>query len=233
MYGKFGLFTLGGFYKEVQNIDYTLTSRIFDPTDPIYGLNLTRPVNAEGVSTILGFEIDLQSNLRFLPSPFNGIVVSANYTHLKSETMFPVSIVETMDVFPYTSTVRDTVRSGSMPGQVDNLVNLSLGYERGGFSARISMIYQGESLFVDEEPDMGRLAPSVGTTAEKDNFVDATTRWDLVIKQKIKKQFQVFLYVNNITNVKENTFLAGSINRLVTSSFVYGTTVDLGVTYKF
>ncbi len=233
MYGRFGLFTVGGFYKEVENIDYTLTSRIFDPTDPIYGLNLTRPVNAEGVSTILGFEIDLQSNFRFLPSPFNGLVVSANYTHLTSETLFPISIVESMDVFPYTSTVMDTVRSGNMPGQVDNLVNLSLGYERGGFSVRLSMIYQGQSLFVDEEPDIGRLAPSVGITAEKDNYVAASTRWDLVVKQKVKDHFQIFLYVNNITNVKEVNFLAGSVQNLVTSSFMYGTTVDLGVTYKF
>ena len=95
LFGKFGLFTFGGFYKEIENIDYTLTSRIFDRTNPIYGLYLTRPVNAEGVSTILGFEVDLQSNFRFLPSPFNGIVVSANYTHLKSETLYPISIIET------------------------------------------------------------------------------------------------------------------------------------------
>jgi TonB-dependent receptor len=233
IYGKFGLFTFGGFYKEVQYIDYTLTSRIFDPTDPIYGLNLTRPVNAEGVSTVLGFEIDLQSNFRFLPSPFNGIVVSANYTHLNSETLFPISVIETMDVFPYTSTVRDTVRSGNMPGQVDNLVNLSLGYERGGFSARVSLIYQGVSLFVEEEPEMGHLAPSVGITAEKDNYVAASTRVDLVVKQKIRDHFELFLYVNNLTNVKENTFLAGSVKNLVTSSIMYGTTADIGVTYKF
>ena len=38
MFGKFGLFTFGGFYKEIENIDYTLTSRIFDREDPIYGL---------------------------------------------------------------------------------------------------------------------------------------------------------------------------------------------------
>ena len=55
LYGKFGLFTFGGFYKSVDNIDYTLTSRIFDPDSPIYGLNLTRPVNAEESSTIKGF----------------------------------------------------------------------------------------------------------------------------------------------------------------------------------
>ncbi len=189
-------------------------------------------MNAEGTSTVLGFELDLQSNLRFLPSPFNGIVVSANFTHLKSETLYPISIIEIEDVFPYATTVRDTVRSGNMPGQVDNLVNLSIGYERGGFSARISMLYQGSSLFADAEPDMGRLATSVGTTPEKDVYVGKSTRWDLVVKQNIKA-FQVFLYVNNFTNVKENTFLAGSVNPLMTSNFVYGMTIDLGVNYKF
>lgn len=232
-YSKFGLFTFGGFYKEIENIDYTLTSRIFEPTDPIYGLTLTRPLNAEGISTILGFEIDLQSNFRFLPSPFNGIVISANYTHLKSETMYPISIVTIEDVFPYASTVNDTVRSGSMPGQVDDLLNLSLGYERKGFSARVSMVFQGSSLFVDEEPDIGKLARSVGAIPEKDNFVASFTRWDLVVKQKIKEHFEVFLYVNNLSNVKERTYLAGSANQLLTSNYTYGTTFDIGFTYKF
>lgn len=232
-YGNFGLLTVGGFYKEVDNIDYTLTSRVFDEDSPIYGLTLTRPLNADRTSTIKGFEVDLQSHFRFLPSPFNGIVVSANYTFLQSETFFPISIVERLDVFPYTSTIRDTVRSGNMPGQVDHLVNLSLGYERKGFSARVSMIYQGNSLFVDEEPDMGRLARSVGATPELDNFVGSTMRWDLVVKQKFKEQFQVFLYVNNFTNVKESTYLAGSVKNLITSTFTYGMTIDLGLTYTF
>lgn len=232
-FGKFGLFSFGGFYKEVENIDYTLTSRIFDQSSPIYGLTLTRPLNAEGLSTIFGFEVDLQSNFRFLPSPFNGIVVSANYTHLQSETLFPISIIETMDVFPYTSTVIDTVRSGKMPGQVDDLLNLSIGYERKGFSARISMIYQGESLFVDEEAEIGRLARSVGAVPEKDNFVGASTRWDLVVRQKIRRNFELFFYLNNITNVREKTFLAGSTKKLITGNFVYGTTADIGLTYKF
>lgn len=232
-YGNFGLFSIGGIYKQVENIDYTLSSWIFDKDDPLYGLELTRPVNSEGTSTIMGFELDLQSNLRFLPSPFNGIVVSANYTHLNSETLFPISIVESMDVFPYTSTVTDTVRSGSMPGQVDDILNLSIGYEKGGFSARVSMIYQGESLFVDEEAEMGLLSTSVGIIPEEDNFVGASTRWDLVIKQKFSKNWQLFLYVNNFTNVKEETYMAGSLKQLTTSSFVYGMTVDLGLTYKF
>lgn len=232
-FGKFGLFTVGGFYKEVKNIDYILTSRIFDRANPLYGLTLTRPVNSQGLSTIMGFELDLQSNFRFLPSPFNGLLVSANFTHLKSETFFPISLIETMTVYPFTSTVIDTVRSGNMPGQVDNLVNLSIGYERKGFSARVSMVYQGESLFVDQGAEIGRLAQSVGITAEKDNIEGATTRWDLVVKQKIRDHFEVFLYVNNVTNVREQTFVAGSVNKLITSNNVYGTTFDIGLTYRF
>jgi len=233
-FGRFGLFTVGGFYKEVENIDYTLTSRVFDRNDPLNGLTLTRPLTTENTSTIRGFEIDLQSNLQFLPSPFDGIVISANYTFLDSETFFPISIIETMDVFPFTSTVRDTIRSGNMPGQVDHLVNLAIGYEKKGFSARVSMYYQGESLFVDEEVDPWRLARSVGAIPEKDNYVGATTRWDLVVKQNIKDNWQVFFYMNNFTNAKEQKYLAGSNNRkLITSNFVYGMTIDLGLTYTF
>ena len=95
------------------------------------------------------------------------------------------------------------------------------------------MIYQGESLFVEEEADMGRLTRSVGTIRIRIIMWEPTTRWDLVVKQKIKGHFEVFLYVNNFTNVKEQTFLAGSVNRLMTSNFVYGMTVDLGLTYRF
>jgi len=232
-YEKFGLFTIGGFYKNIDNIDYTLTSRVFDRDSPINGLNLTRPVNAEMTSTILGFEIDLQSNFRFLPSPLDGIVISANYTHLKSETFYPISLIETLDVFPWTSTVVDTIRSGRMPGQVDDLLNLSIGYEKKGFSARISLIYQGSSLFASGETDAGSLAQSVGITPDLDQIVGASSRWDLSINQYITKKFQVYLNINNLTNTKETSYLAGSFNILPTSLFVYGMTADIGISYKF
>jgi TonB-dependent receptor len=232
-YEKFGLFTIGAFYKDVSNIDYTLTSRIFDRNSPINGLNLTRPVNAEKTSTILGFEVDLQSNFRFLPSPLDGIVISANYTHLKSQTYYPISIIETSPVFPWTSTVIDTLRSGRMPGQVDDVMNLSIGYEKKGFSARISMIYMGASLFASGETDAGSLAKSVGVIPGLDQIVGATTRWDLSVKQNITENFQIYLNINNLTNNKETSYLAGSTEVLPTRLFVYGMTADIGISYKF
>jgi len=54
-----------------------------------------------------------------------------------------------------------------------------------------------------------------------------------VVKQKFMNHFEVFLYVNNLTNVKEQNFIAGSVNKLLTSNLVYGTTIDVGLSYKF
>jgi len=229
-YGNFGLFTLGGFYKELDNIDYTFESTI-KYNNASY--DFIRPVNAEKTSTIAGFEVDLQTNLKFLPSPLDGIVISANYTYIHSETYFPILMVEDSDVFPYEPIKIDTFRTGPIPGQVDNIFNVSLGYEKGGFSARISLIYQGESLSVSGETEIGDLARSVGKTPALDNIVGESTRMDLTVKQRITDKFSVYLNVNNLLNTPDQAFLAGSTNYLTTRNIIYGTTADLGLSYKF
>jgi len=233
-YGNFGLFTIGGFYKELENIDYTLTSRIVNDTVSTNGYDITMPVNAEKTSTIKGIEIDLQTNFRFLPSPFDGLLVNANYTLIRSETFFPYIRIENLPVFPYTATVIDTFRAGRMPGQVDDVVNLSLGYEKGGFSARISMSYQSSSLKVNEDdPEIGSLQKSVGKDEDLDSFTGSFTRWDLSVKQRFRKNFTIYLNVNNITNTPEISYLAGSTKKLYTRNIVYGMTLDVGLRYKF
>lgn len=232
-YGKFGLFTMGGFYKELEKIDYTITKRIIDKDLVTNGYDLTMPINAEKTSTIKGIEFDLQTNLKFLPSPFDGIVLSANYTLIKSLTYFPYVLVETEPVFPYATTVIDTFRTGPMPGQVDDVLNLSIGYEKKGFSFRLSMVYQSYSLAVNEDANVGSLAHSVGINEDLDNYTEASIRWDLSVKQKINKNFSVYLNVNNISNTPEKTYLAGSVEKLYTRNFVYGTTADLGLSYRF
>ncbi len=233
LYGKFGLFTIGAFYKSLENIDYTLTTRIVDDELPTNGYDLTMPVNAERTSTIMGMEFDLQTNFRFLPSPFDGFVINANYTMIESETFFPYIIITNLPVFPYTATVTDTMRSGPMPGQVDDVVNLSIGYEKRGFSARISMVYQSSSLQVSEGASIGSLAKSVGTNAALDSYTGSSTRWDMTVRQRFKKNFTLFANLNNITNTPEITYLAGSKNNLLTRNIVYGFTWDIGLRYKF
>jgi len=120
-----------------------------------------------------------------------------------------------------------------MPGQVDDVVNLSIGYEKRGFSARISMVYQSSSLKVSEDAQLGSLAKSVGKNAALDNYTGAFTRWDMTLKQTFNKKYTIYANLNNITNTPETAYLYGSRGNLKTREVVYGMTFDIGFRYKF
>lgn len=218
-YHNVGMFTAGFFYKEIDNIDYIRTSRIQDEGD-YFGYSLTEPVNAEGTSTVKGFELELQTNFRYLPKPFDGIVLYLNFARMYSETEFPFfEIGERSPLPPFTPTIIDTVRIGRMPGQVDYVGNFSIGYEKGGFSGRVSLVIQGASL------------QFVGTRPELDGFSDAYARWDMVVRQKFGEHLSVYFNVNNLTNYSEGAYL-GSAN-FPTREEYFGWSADIGVRYIF
>ena len=201
----------------MENVDYIKTSRI--EGGKYNGYTLTEPVNAEGESTVKGFEIELQTNLKLLPSPFDGIVIYANYSRIFSETFYPLLKVERGGPPFFKSIFIDTVRVGRIPGQADHLANLTLGYEKGGFSGRVSMVYQGESLM------------TIGTREELDGYSDAFIRWDVAMQQKIFKGFSIYLNLNNISDRSEGAFLG--LESYPTREEFFGWTGDLGIRYKF
>jgi outer membrane receptor protein involved in Fe transport len=106
-----------------------------------------------------------------------------------------------------------------MPGQSDAIVNLSIGYEKGGFSGRVSMIYQGASL------------ETIGTRNELDGFLDGYVRWDAAVNQRISHRFTLFFNLNNFTNRAERAFLGS--RAFATNEEYFGWTMDLGLRYKF
>ena len=63
-YNKFGLFTIGAFYKELEDIDYIRSSKTI-PAGRSITYDLLKPENAEGISVAKGLEFELQTNLRF------------------------------------------------------------------------------------------------------------------------------------------------------------------------
>ncbi|MCB0666920.1 MAG: TonB-dependent receptor, partial [Saprospiraceae bacterium] len=234
-YNKFGLFTIGGFYKELQNIDFIATFTDTEKGSEYNGWAITEPRNIQGLSTVRGLEFDFQTNLSSLNSFLNGIVFGANLTLSKSKTYYPFFQVETVFVGPpvfFETYVTDTVRQGDIVGQADVLANINLGYERGGFSGRISMIYQSDALSPGN-PGIGSSDSGVGSIPEQDYFDQANYRFDVALKQKIDKKgrWTVLLNLNNITNTPERAFL-GVVDRLREEEF-YGMTADLGLVFKF
>lgn len=218
-YNKAGLFTIGLFYKELDNID-VLSRSVNPPTGVDFaGADVQEPINIEATSNVKGIEIEFQTNFRWLPSPWDGVLFSANLTLLDSETFYPVFSREGTDGSPlFTPLFLNTERPGAIPGQPDLTANIALGYEKGGFSGRVSVILQDQSF--DE----------LGTQELKDTFTNFSARWDATLKQDISNKLQVFLNWNNITNEPQRSFQSNLDDE--TEREFFGATVDLGVRYK-
>jgi outer membrane receptor protein involved in Fe transport len=218
-YSQLGLFTFGLFKKEVHDVDYVRTRRVSKDEDYGNVARIIQPENITRISEVYGFEIELQTNLRSFPSPFDGIVLYANYSYISSKTFYPFLSVETGGPPFFMPILTDIVREAPMIGQADQIANFSIGYEKGGFSGRLSMIYQGAFL------------RHVNLREELDQYDDAFIRWDVAIQQQIYGGISMFLNLNNISDRPESTFLWKEI--YTTGQEFFGWTGDLGIRFKF
>ena len=235
---KIGLFTVGYFYKELDGVIVNATNFItsdamadslglpasLDPDWTSYAARrVRRPINI-GESTIKGIEIEYQTNFSYLPWPFKGLVINANYTRIFSETKYSLFQTETEIVFTprpvVVKTYKTSLRSGRVPGQADHLANVSVGYDILGFSARVSLSYQGESL------------ASIGTQKEHDRWRDEFTRWSFSLRQKLGNGLSVYFNGVNLSNQNDLTYRALDYPRPSSLNY-YGATYDLGMEYRF
>jgi TonB-dependent receptor len=130
--------TFGVFYKDIDTFIVRLTRQNVNFLDEfgidLVGLGLaatnigtyTQPGNGEG-GYIAGAEIGYQQPLTFLPAPFDGLGVYANYTYVESDVQLSPEFVT--GSFP-------------LPGLSENNVNLTLWYFKAGFEARVAYRYR-------------------------------------------------------------------------------------------
>jgi len=229
LYGnRIGLLTAGGFYKQIDDLIYLRSGHmILDPVKEgveksLKGYSIVRPENNPFKTEVRGFEVEWQTNFKWLPHPFDGIVISANYARIWSKTNFPRSFVrqERLTVFPFIrTTVIDTFRTGNMPDQAADIGNISVGYDIGRFSGRVSMLLQGKTLSF------------VGVREELDGFTNNYIRWDLSLKYDFSENYGFFYNLNNFTNTPDESFMQTA--RFATGREFYGWTTDFGVSIKF
>jgi len=113
----------------------------------------------------------------------------------------------------------DTTRDGRLPGQADDIANASIGYESKGFSARLSMTFQG---------DYTRF---VGTRHEFDKIVQGFFRWDFNTYYRFKNNLTIYFNFNNISNTPEAEYEGTPTFPL--KYYYYGWSIDLGIRYLF
>jgi TonB-dependent receptor len=229
-----GLFTAGFFYKEIDDLIVSIKYYLKGADDEAkinyrFGLDPNQITtvytwtNLEKTSYVRGIELDWQTHFWYLPSYLKGLVFNINYTHIKSATRYPYhkQVATGTGIFKTYSYI-DTTRTGRLIDQPDDILNVTLGYDIGGFSARLSFLYQDNVL---------RSADPV--YQELDSYTDAYYRWDFTAYQKLPwfKGLQLYLNVNNITNRPDRQFRS-ELEKLSNVEY-YGTTADLGIRYKF
>jgi outer membrane receptor protein involved in Fe transport len=147
---------------------------------------------------------------------------------MDSETKYPFYAWTKVEldpfVYPFYKTEGGmTFRKSKIVGTPELIANISLGYEIGGFSGRISSYYQGATLT--------QAKPSNLTT---DVAQSKLLRFDMQLSQKIKKVkgLSFYLNINNLTNNPDRRVLRFYQDRIV-SEERYGVSGDLGVRYQF
>ena len=218
---KIGLFTVGAFTKDIDGLIYRRVVPLLEPEESdlpndYRGFTLNEPLNNPLTTEVRGIEFDWQTNLSFLPKPFNGIVFNVNYARIDSETQYPRSLTVRDGFF---LTRIDTFRVGNMINQAKDIANFSLGYDISGFSGRVSMLVQGESL------------SGVGSVPELDRFTGTYVRWDLSLKQQVTPRASIYFNANNLSDRPDESFQV--IEGFPTAQENYGWTLDLGVRYRY
>ena len=225
---KWGLFSAGVFYKQIDNISYPWRTSLFDQETAdafgwsnFRGYELRSFINS-GESTVRGFELDFQTNLRFLPEFFHSFVVNINYARLYSQTESFFLTSETVLISPvppiFMTSFTNNVREVPLPSQAPHVLNLSLGYDNKGFSSRISGTYQGTQ------------ASGYSSNKDFDRFILSFWRWDLSLKQRFSGNWSVFFNLNNFTNQQDIGFTRTDRYRNTTET--YGLTTTFGIQYR-
>ncbi|MGB3799104.1 MAG: TonB-dependent receptor [Lewinella sp.] len=229
---ELGLFSVGGFYKQIKDAFYPVTLGVNDDSIAVAnGLPPTGFIGAELTSfssspdsKVYGVELDVQSRLSFLPSPFDGLIFNINYALLFSNTTINSFREETECVVvggrPRCQVNAFTFqREANLIGQASTILNTSLGYDIGGLSARVSASYQGSKI------------TGYSSIADKDSYDADFWRMDAAIKYRFNRRFNVFLNLNNLTNQQDVTYFRTP--RFETNRATYGTTATVGVEFKF
>ncbi len=222
---EIGLLTFDGFSKNIKDLifysqtytkDLSAYPELPQGGNTIYQFNTY--VNSPYVVDVYGIESNWQTHFWYLPGILSGLIFDINYSHIFSQANYPKSIINTEYNADGTikQTIVDTFYTTRLLDQPNDVLNLSLGYDVGGFSARISMLYRNN---IFKKPDFW---------LQQRVISDKFTRWDLSVRQKLPWYgIQLFFNLNNINgandiDLNQKTSFPAAEQR-------YGMSADLGL----
>jgi TonB-dependent receptor len=177
-----GVVSVGVFYKDIDKPIFSSITNLTAATTyagvvlPI-GAQITQPTNADSAK-VKGIEFNVQTGFDFLPSPFNGLGVSANATFIDADAEGVIN------------------RAGKVPLalQSNTVGTVQVFYEKAGFQGRLAWSYRSRYLL------------GLGTTAAADQYVDNFHQLDARVSYTVSKA-TLFLEASNLTDEPYRIYL--------------------------
>jgi TonB-dependent receptor len=201
-FSSLGVVSAAFFYKDIKNFTY---QKLVPGGDAATGYDLSTFVNGD-TGHILGLELAYAQQFRFLPRPFDGFGVQANYTATQSSARFPSRPGENLPFI----------------GQSKSIGNLALTYEKNGLFLRLALNARSPRLREDEP---------LGATAADDRYVDYFTQLDFTGSYRISRNWEIFGEVLNITNEPFRVHFGESAGRFLQFE-EYDVSANFGIRWK-
>ena len=200
--------TAGLFWKSVEDFIVELND---DRAGVVFGVPYDRAqtfVNGE-TAKVKGVELSFAQRFTFLPAPFDGLLLNANYTFTDAKgTVFQGDNLTDPRRIP-------------LPAASKHTFNVVLGYEKGPISLRAAGTYRDK--YLDE----------LGGEAETDRYVDQHFQLDLSAKYRIAKGFRLFVDWVNLTDAPYYAYQNFEGAKRVLQYEKYSWTAKFGVSANF
>ncbi|MSU48245.1 MAG: TonB-dependent receptor [Opitutus sp.] len=200
-----GIVSLAAFRKEVANPIYTYSEvqrNVVYSGVSLESLSLTSKLNATS-GRISGLELNFYQPFKFLPSPFDGFGLDANFTRITSEEVVPTRPGEDLPFF-------------RQPGKI---ANVTLFYEKNNFSARLAWSYSDRQIY------------SLGSNVLADVYRNPRGQYDLQLRYRINSRYAITGSVRNLTREKEQ--FAYGVTGLMRTSRLLDRDYKLGVSFNY
>lgn len=182
--GRDGAVSAGVFQKSIR--DFVFQTNLAGAPEWQGFSNVATFANGERAQ-VRGLELSYSQALRMLPAPWGGLVLGANVTLVDSKAR-----VGGLDGgTPKT-------REISLPSQSDRAVNLSLGWEGQGISARLALNHKSPYLL-----EVGDLF-----NPDKDLWVDTQNQVDFSLRYPLGKRLELSFEALNLANARYYVYQA-------------------------
>ncbi len=192
-FARVGSLTLNGFYKSIDNFFYqNVVARDITSNGVTESVFVRGPDNYSGTGKIKGFELAYQQTYEFLPQPFDGLGLQANYTYIESKGL-PNTFLNGGSI-PNTS----TVPPGNLPLEQlsKHNFNVTAFYEKGPISLRAA--YNWRSRFLLTASDV--IFPYYSIFNEPTGQLDASIFLNLKDVLKIDNDLRIGVQGVNLLN---------------------------------